>query len=59
MDKSGTYAACEQFLQMSYMVMQISQVDEILQRLEGSGRLTSNERERLLQFARDLWGIEQ
>lgn len=59
MEKSGTYAACEQFLQMSYMVMQLSQLDEMLRRLEGSGRLTSNEHERLLEFARSLWGLQQ
>jgi len=59
MDKSGTYAACEQMLQMTYMTMQLSQLDEILNRLEGSGRLTSRERQRLLEFASELWGFTQ
>ena len=59
MDKSGTYAACEQMLQMTYMPMQLSQLDEILNRLEGSGRLNSYEHQRLLEFAREIWGIRQ
>jgi len=59
MDKSGTYAACEQMLQMTYMTMQLSQLDEILNRLEGSGRLTFREHQRLLEFASEIWGITQ
>ncbi len=59
MDKSGTYAACEQMMQMPFMVMQLSQLDEILSRLETIGRLNSREHQRLLEFARNIWGVEQ
>ena len=30
--KSGTYAACEQMIQMSFMVMQLGTLDQILAR---------------------------
>lgn len=59
MDKSGTYAACEQMLQMPFMMMQLSQLDEILKRLEKSGRLNSREHQGLLEFARNIWGVDQ
>jgi hypothetical protein len=59
MDKSGTYAACEQMLQMPFMMMQLSQLDEILNRLETIGRLNSRERQRLLDFAINIWDIDQ
>lgn len=58
MDKTGTYVACEQMIQMSYMVMELAQLDEILNRLERSGRLSSKEQESLLEFARNTWGIQ-
>ena len=59
MDKSGTYVACEQMLQMPFMVMQLSQLDEILNRLETIGRLNSREHQRLLEFVRNIWGVDQ
>jgi hypothetical protein len=59
MDKSGTYAACEQMLQMPFMMMQLSQLDEILKRLEKSGRLNSGEHQGLLEFARHIWAVDQ
>lgn len=59
MDKSGTYAACEQMLQMPFMMMQLSQLDEMLRRLEKSGRINSREHQSLLEFARNIWGVDQ
>ena len=59
MDKSGTYAACEQMMQMPFMVMQLSQLDEILNRLETIGRLNSREHQRFHEFARNIWGVDQ
>jgi hypothetical protein len=59
MDKSGTYAACEQMMQMPFMMMQLSQLDEILSRLETIGRLNTREHQRLLEFARNIWAVEQ
>jgi len=59
MVKSGTYAACEQMMQMPFMVMQLSQLDEILNRLETSGRLNSREHQGLLELARNIWGVDQ
>jgi hypothetical protein len=59
MDKSGTYAACEQMMQMPFMMMQLSQLDEILNRLEKSGRINSKEHQGLLEFARNIWSVDQ
>lgn len=59
MDKSGTYAACEQMMQMPFMMMQLSQLDEILNRLEKSGRINSKEHRGLLEFARNIWSVDQ
>ena len=59
MDKSSTYAACEQMMQMPFMEMQLSQLDEILNRLEKSGRLNSREHQGLLELARNIWGVDQ
>jgi len=53
--KSGTYAACEQLIQMSFMVMQIATFDRILEEFETSGRLTRQEHQNLLKYARQLW----
>lgn len=57
MDKSGTYAAFEQMIQMPFMVMQLSALDQILQRFEKNGRLTCAEHQSLLEFARKLWHV--
>lgn len=53
--KSGTYAACEQLIQMSFMVMQLATFDHILEGFEKSGRLTRQEHQSLLKYARQLW----
>ena len=53
--KSGTYAACEQMIQMSFMVMQLSTLDQILARFERHGRLTREEHFILLKLAKQLW----
>jgi len=53
--KSGTYAACEQMIQMSFMVMQLSTLDQILARFERHGRLTREEHFNLLKLAKQLW----
>jgi|RhiMetdeSRZDD1v2_1073273.scaffolds.fasta_scaffold123356_3 hypothetical protein len=55
MNKSGTYVAFEQMIQMSFMVMPLSALDQILEKFEKNGRLTSVEHLRLLQFARRQW----
>jgi hypothetical protein len=54
-EKSGTYAACEQMIQMSFMVMQLGALDQILGRFEKNGRLSPREHQGLLQYARRLW----
>jgi hypothetical protein len=53
--KSGTYAACEQMIQMSFMVMQLSTLDQILARFERHDRLTRDEHYSLLKLAKQLW----
>ena len=53
--RSGTYAACEQMIRMSFMVMQIGTLDQILARFERHGRLTREEHYNLLKFAKQLW----
>ena len=55
MDKSGTYAAFEQMIQMSFMVMQLAALDQILETFEKNGRLTRTEHQSLLEFARQHW----
>ena len=55
MDKSGTYAAFEQMIQMSFMVMQLAALDQILEKFERNGRLTHTEHQSLLEFARQQW----
>jgi len=57
MEKSGTYAAFEQMIQMSFMVMQLSALDQILERFEKNGRLTPTEHQNLLEFARQQWHV--
>jgi len=52
---SGTYAACEQMIQMSFMTMQLSTLDQILARFERHGRLTREEHYNLLKLAKQLW----
>ena len=52
---SGTYAACEQMIQMSFMVMQLGTLDQILARFERHGRLTREEHFKLLKLAKQLW----
>ena len=56
-EKSGTYAACEQMIQMSYMTMRLSKLDEILTRLEENGRLSRREHQALLELARKTWRV--
>jgi hypothetical protein len=53
--KSGTYAACEQLIQMSFMAMQLATFDRILEEFEKSGRLTRQEHQNLLRLARQSW----
>lgn len=57
LEKSGTYAACEQMIQMPCMRMQLSKLDEMLVRLEKNGRLSSQEHQRLLKHARQVWHV--
>lgn len=58
MEKSGTYAACEQMIQMSFMVMRLNRLDQILEGLERNGRLTRMEHQSLIELARRLWRTE-
>ena len=57
MDKSATYAACEQMIEMPFMRMQLSNLDDILERLEQHGRLTCREHQSLLELARRQWRV--
>ena len=57
MDKSATYAACEQMIEMPFMRMQLSKLDEILERLEQNGRLTFKEHQSLLELATRKWRV--
>lgn len=56
--KSATYAACEQMIQMPFMMMQLSKLDEMLERLEKNGRLTHMEHQGLLELGRKMWHIK-
>ena len=56
-EKSGTYAACEQVIQMSCMTMGLSKLDEMLERLEKNGRLSPREHQSLLELARKTWRL--
>ena len=56
-EKSGTYAACEQMIQMPFMMMGLSKFDEMLERLEGNGRLSPREHQSLLELARKTWRL--
>lgn len=53
--KSGTYVACEQMIQMSFLGTSLITLDQRLGRLEKSGRLTRVEHQSLLELARQLW----
>ena len=55
--KSATYAACDQMIQMPFMMMQLSKLDEMLERLEKNGRLSSREHQSLLELARNTWRV--
>lgn len=57
LEKSGTYAACEQMIQMSCMTMRLSRLDEMLKRLEQHGRLSPREHAALLELARKTWRV--
>ena len=57
MDKSATYAACEQLIEMPFMRMQLSKLDEMLERLEQIGRLTFREHQGLLELATRRWHV--
>ena len=57
LDKSGTYAACEQMIQMPFMIMGLSKLDEMLERLERNGRLSSREHQSLVELAKKTWRI--
>jgi len=57
MDKSATYAACEQMIEMPFMRMQLSKLDEMLERLEQNGRLTFKEHQGLLELATRIWRV--
>ena len=59
MDKSGTYAAFEQMIQMSFMMMQLTALDQILEKFEQNGRLTQTEHKSLLEFARRQWNVNR
>ena len=55
LEKSGTYAACEQMIQMPFMMMNLSKLDEMLMRLEMNGRLSTREHQSLVELAKTLW----
>lgn len=57
MDKSATYAACEKMIEMPFMMMQLSKLDEMLERLEQNGRLTFREHQGLLELAIRRWRV--
>ena len=57
MEKSGTYAACEQMIHMPFMMMGLSKLDEMLDRLEKNGRLSPREHQGLLELARKTWRL--
>lgn len=56
-EKSGTYAACEQIIQMPFMMMGLPKLDEMLERLERNGRLSPREHQSLLELARTTWRL--
>ena len=56
-EKSGTYAACEQMIQMCCMTMRLSNVDEMVKRLEENDRLSLGEHRALLELARKTWRV--
>ena len=56
-EKSGTYAACEQMIQMPFMRMGLPKLDEMLGMLEKNGRLSPKEHESLVELARKTWRV--
>jgi hypothetical protein len=56
-EKSGTYAACEQMIQMPFMRMGITNLEEMLERLEKNGRLSPREHQSLVELATKAWRI--
>lgn len=57
LEKSGTYAACEQIIQMPFMMMGLTKLDEMLDRLEKNGRLSPREHQSLLELATKTWRV--
>jgi hypothetical protein len=57
MEKSGTFAACEQMINMPFMMMGLSKLDQMLERLERNGRLTTLEHQSLLELAKKTWRV--
>jgi hypothetical protein len=57
MNKSATFAACEQMIEMPFMRMQLSKLDEMLERFEQNGRLTFKEHQGLLELATRIWRV--
>jgi hypothetical protein len=57
LEKSGTYAACEQMIQMPFMRMGLTNLEEMLDRLEKNGRLSSREHQSLVELATKAWRI--
>ena len=56
-EKSGTYAACEQMIQMPFMRMGLTSLEEMLERLEKNGRLSPSEHQSLVELATKAWRI--
>lgn len=42
---------------MSFMMMQLTALDQILEKFEQNGRLTQTEHQSLLEFARRQWNV--
>jgi hypothetical protein len=57
LEKSGTYAACEQMIQMPFMRMGLTNLEEMLERLEKNGRLSPREHQSLVELATNAWRI--
>lgn len=57
LEKSGTYAACEQLIQMPLMRTGLSKLEEMLERLEKNGRLSAREHQSLVELAKKTWRV--
>ena len=57
LEKSGTYAACEQMIQMPFMRMGLTNLEEMLERLEKNGRLSPREHQSLVELATKAWRL--